>query len=663
MDDDRDLISIGPERTYALIVGIDEYQHLSNDWQLRHPVSEARRVACWLLERGVPASHIQCFLAPSATEATEPLRDRDGQELHCQRPTIQLIQAALLETRLPELPEQSTLIFFWAGHGQLGSDSKQLLYDADYTEQIPRLYDFTEIKRALASERWARLTRQILLVNACANLDTKGDQKFEPLSLPVKGPGNNLLRRQFVVYSSPPGEYAKDGEEGRPSPFFEKIFGVLQRFGDRGPFPEEELTRRIDETIEAMRPRPRTERITFKSNSKQWYFDDDLTRLIHRWLSQTEVSMDRFQEIFRRWFDDQKGLPTSIAEVMRRLVSHPDPGRFHQMGGAVDFLLHVIEELDGEELGEDLNTKFVDYLTKKNSDVSSAPSAEFERPVLESVRKRVKEDRAAGRPPFYLSFYLTSGEEEANFLHCIVHDGQFNKIGDHRMEIERRGKVEETFKKFYKETIDVALRGIPGYRNVQDSDVHFRFYLPAEAMNQLPVHRFLDPRRNSNEITIAQFSPLTVASFERASGKSGPDSLRRWEGLFGRNARVVGIEATYQSISPDWSDIKRHKEVERHHWLGFDHPPTLERLIEMVDLGAPFLIWPWQATGQWPEVQKSLTTLIGTTTSLREAHTRLPDFRSEYPRETDQLVVFWDDYERNGLKHLQVEEFPLMYGE
>ena len=660
MDDDRDLISIGPEKTYALIVGINYYPQLSSDWQLRNPVSEARRVACWLLERGVPASHIQCFLAPSATEATEPLRDRDGQELQCQRPTIQRIQAALLETRLPELPEQSTLIFFWAGHGQLGQDSKQLLYDADYTEQIPRLYDFTEIKRALASERWARLTRQILLVNACANLDTKVDQKFDPLSLPVKGPGNNLLRRQFVVYSSPPGEYAKDGEEGRPSPFFEKVFGALQRLGDRGPFPEEELTRQIDETIEAMRPRPRTERITFGSNSKQWCPVDDLTRLIHSWLSQEiDVSLDRFQEIFRRWFNDQKGDPTSIADLVRRLVSQPVNQIKNPLGRVVGFFLHAVLEFGREDLFERLQ----DVIKRPNQYGLSGLSEELTLPGLRRVRQDIERDRAAGRPPFYLSFYLTSGEDTAEFLYCIVHDGQFNKIGDHRMEIERREKVEETFRKFYKETIDVALRGIPGYRNVQDSDVHFRFYLPAEAMNQLPVHRFLDPRRNSNEITIAQYSPLTLASFERASGKSGPDSLRRWEFLFGRNARVVGIEATYQSISPDWSDIKRHKEVERHHWLGFDHPPTLERLIEMVDLGAPFLIWPWQATGQWPEVQKSLTTLIGTTTSLGEAHTRLPDFRSEYPRETDQLVVFWDDYERNGLKHLQVEEFPLMFGE
>jgi hypothetical protein len=102
--------------------------------------------------------------------------------------------------------------------------------------------------------------------------------------------------------------------------------------------------------------------------------------------------------------------------------------------------------------------------------------------------------------------------------------------------------------------------------------------------------------------------------------------------------------------------------VEEDHWLGFDHPPTREVLDKVVRLGAPFLIWPWQATDQWPEVLGKLKELIRTTT-LREAHACLPRFRSEYSMETDQLVVFWDDYERNGLKHLQGEKFPLMFGE
>ena len=658
MDDDRYSISIGPDKTYALIVGIDYYEQLSDNWQLVNPVHEALELARWLLERGVPARHIQCFLGQSAEAAeVDPLYDRDGARLEPQRPTTQNIQDALLATPLPELPEGSTLIFYWAGHGQLGRDSKQLLHDAEYSDKVRRVFDFAAIKQALQSQRWERLTRQILLVNACASLDTSADQTFAPVSLTVQALGDYRLRQQFVVYAAPPGEYAMEGPEGRPVPFFEKIFKVLRSLGNSGSFPEERLCQEVDREIEAMRPKPRTERVRFNGDRSEWRFDDDLTGVLYRWLSQEiDVSMDRFHEIFRRWFNDQKGDPETVADLVRRLVSQSDDRRAHPLGRVVGFFLHAVLQFKREDLFERLQ----DLIKQPNRYRLSELPEQLTIPELRRVRLDVERDRKRGRPPYYLSFYLTSGLDSADLLHCTAHDGQFNEIEfDHdQVPVSARAPLEETFKRFYLETIRSVLQGQPGY-SAQDCDVHFRFYLPAEAMRQIPVHRLLDPRRDSSEITIAQFSPLTLSSYERASGKSGLDSLSRWKSLFEKNAPVPGTGAQYQSISPSWPDARRHKAVERHHWLGTDQPPTLKFLDEMIGLGAPFLIWPWQPTDQWPDVQEKVKALVGTT-PLRDAYTCIPDFRVEYLTENDQLVVFWDDYERNGLKHLQGEEFPGM---
>jgi hypothetical protein len=661
MDDDRYSISIGPDKTYALIVGIDYYEQLGNQWNLVNPVHEALQLARWLLERGVPASRIQCFLGQSAEAAgVDPLYDRCGARLDPRRPTMQKIQEALLGTSLPELPEGSTLIFYWAGHGQLGRDSRQLLQDAEYSDKVRRVFDFAEIKRALQSQPWERLTRQILLVNACASLDTSTDQTFATVPLTVQALGDYRLRQQFVVYAAPPGEYAMHGPEGRPGPFFEKIFKVLRSLGNSGSFPEERLCQEVDRELEAMHPKPRTERVRFNGDCSEWHFDDDLTRVLYRWLSQEiDVSMNRFQGIFREWFNDQKGDPETMADLVRRLVSQSDDRLDHPLGRVVEFFLHAVEEFKREDLFERLQK----LIQQPNRYQLSGLPEQLTIPGLRRVRQDVERDRKRGRPPYYLSFYLTSGSDSADLLHCTAHDGQFNEIKfDHdQVRIPAWAALEETFKRFYLETIRSVLQRQPGY-SAQDCDVHFRFYLPAEAMSQIPVHRLLDPRRDSSEITIAQFSPLTLSSYERASGKSGLDSLSRWEALFERNKSVPGTDAQYQSISPGWPDVRRHKAVEKRHWLGTDQPPTLKFLNEMIGLGVPFLIWPWQATDQWPDVEEKVKASIGPT-PLRDAPTCFPEFREEYSMENDQLVVFWDDYERNGLKHLQGEEYRPMDGE
>lgn len=668
MEDDRELICIGPEKTYALIIGINSYPQLAAGWQRRSPVTEAELMARWLLERGVPVSHIQCFLAKSTAEAAEPLRDCYGQELRCQQPTSNLIQNALLATTLPELPEGSTLIFYWAGHGELGRYSRQLLYDWDYSDQVHRVFDFNDIKQALATERWARLTRQILLVNACANLDTNSDLKFAPVSLPVKDLGSYNLRRQFVVYSSPLGEYAKDDENGRPTPFFEKVFDVLQRLGEDGHFSEYELTSQIKATIETMCPKPRTELWDFDRNYKPWTNDYYLATIIYKLLSNIPVDFERFQKIFHKWFDDQKEPPLSIADLRNRLISLPVSKCSTIKGGFVEFFFHVVEEFDAEGIGKNLETKLFDQIRKSNTQLNEK---EKEITHLTSAHNRVKRARARGKPPFFLSFYLTSDMDTSGFLCCVVHDGQFNKIDDHRLEVQPRDKLEEIFKKFYKETIHLALQRQPGYI-AQDCDVHFRFYLSAKVMTQIPVHRFLDPRHDQHEVTLARFSPLTLSSYERAKNpgqtKNGEENILdprvRWKRLFEQNAHVAGIDAKHQSISSNSSFEMRLRAINNNHWLVIDHPPTIEFLDEMVNLGAPFLIWPWQSTDKWPDLQKRLKELIGTKTLLlREAHMCLPDFRYDNPEETEQLVVFWDDYERNGLKELQAEKFRLMFGE
>lgn len=668
MEDDRELYCIGPEKTYALIIGINSYPQLTAGWHLRSPVTEARQIARWLLKCGVPVSQIQCFLAESTAEAAEPLRDHHGQELRCQQPTSNLIREALLKTTLPALPEGSTLIFYWAGHGVIGRYPIQLLYGWEYSDQLRIVFNFMDIMQVLAAERWARLTRQILLVNACANLDTNGDLRYVKVDFPVKDLESYHIPRQFVLFACPLGEYAEHGQKERPTLFFEKIFGVLQQLGNSGSFSQEQLNQQIDETIKVMRPKPRMIRSGCDreiwdppTESNDAYFNQNLARIFSQWFKEDidlrTVGIEPFQEIFEKFFNDQKPNPESMKELMSRLISQPEDQNRSRLGKVVDFFLHVVEEFNKEKLYKMLEDLIMNPNSDQNAKLLDRKLPDrFDEFALKRVHKDIKKHRKSmeGVPPFYLSFFMTNKEDGQDFLHCIVHDGKFKEIlfENNNVLIPPRAALDDVFKKFYLGTICSVLNRQPGYSG-RDSEVHFRFYLPAEVMNEVPVHRFLDPRRKSSEVTVAQFSPLTLASYERATGKVGSDSLKRWEDLFKKNARVAGTELSYQSISPDWKELMRRKTVKSHHCLGFDHPPPPKLLDEMIEEGAPFLIWPLQPTDQWPHVVENLKEWIGTTT-LQEAHTCLPDFRTHYPTGTDQLVVFWDDYERNGLKRLQV---------
>lgn len=666
MEDDRELYCIGPEKTYALIIGINSYPQLAASWHLRSPVTEARQIARWLLKCGVPVSQIQCFLAESTAEAAEPLRDHHGQELRCQQPTTNLIREALVATALPALPEGSTLIFYWAGHGELGPNRTQLLYAQDYSDKVPSVFNFNDIMQVFTAKRWARFTRQILLVNACANLDTNSDLENVKVNFSLTNCRSYFVPSQFVLFACPLGEYAEHGQEERPTLFFEKIFGVLQQLGTCGSFSEEKLTRRIDETIKVMHPMPRMILIGLNIetcyppfDSKGADFNQDLAKIFSQWFNEDnglrKVSFEEFQKIFKEFFNDQKPDPKSMKELMSRLISQPEDLQRSNLGKVVDFFLHVVEKFNKEELyltledlirnpNSDQNAKLLDQQLPDRFDVF----------VLNKVRDDIKNDRKLmkGVPPFYLSFFMTNEKDGQDFLHCIVHDGKFNEIvfANNNMLIPPRAALEDVFKIFYLERVHTVLMRQPGY-SANDSDVHFRFYLPAEVMNKVPVHRFLDPRRESSEITVAQFSPVTLASYERATGKRGVFSFGKWKRLFNKNAQVAGTDLSYQTISPDWPEHVRRQTVESHHCLGYDHPPHPTLLDEMIAEGAPFLIWPWQATDQWPQVVENLKELIGTT-RLQEAHICLPQFRSRL-MENDQLVVFWDDFERNGLERLQ----------
>src|SRR5687768_16860099 len=52
-----------PARTYALVVGIAEYD-AGAGWELYAPVADAARAVLWLLRRGVPPEQILLFLSP-----------------------------------------------------------------------------------------------------------------------------------------------------------------------------------------------------------------------------------------------------------------------------------------------------------------------------------------------------------------------------------------------------------------------------------------------------------------------------------------------------------------------------------------------------------------------------------------------------------------------
>jgi uncharacterized caspase-like protein len=120
-----------PEKTYALLVGIERYK-AGKDWDLDGPASDARRFAAWLRKSGVPAANITALISPLERNAAVRSEIEDLIEKPAPEATAAAVRWALvddLKTRSADL-----FLLFWGGHGWITPEGDRRLLYADATD-------------------------------------------------------------------------------------------------------------------------------------------------------------------------------------------------------------------------------------------------------------------------------------------------------------------------------------------------------------------------------------------------------------------------------------------------------------------------------------------------------------------------------------------------
>ncbi|WP_329176489.1 SUMF1/EgtB/PvdO family nonheme iron enzyme [Streptomyces sp. NBC_01477] len=186
----------------ALVVGVEKYA-AGPDWTLTGPAADARRFTDWLLAMGTPPGHVSLFANSATASATDDWRRRTGVEVA--EPTSDAVHAVLLDV----VREHACDVFFlfWGGHGITDPEGHLRLFTSDAREEVLRNVDMDDLMLALRSSSFARVKRQILLVDACRRYVSHRELRrgLPTVSVPK---GDLVQTDQFALCATREGELA-----------------------------------------------------------------------------------------------------------------------------------------------------------------------------------------------------------------------------------------------------------------------------------------------------------------------------------------------------------------------------------------------------------------------------------------------------------------------
>ncbi|NER90599.1 MULTISPECIES: caspase family protein [unclassified Moorena] len=194
-------INARPEKTYGLIVGIENYQ--ATNWNVNGPVHDAIKFADWLLSQAVPTDNIKLCLSP-LTENSELVKEFEITS----KPATEHNLVDIITNDLSQ-KNGDLLFMFWAGHGLITSERNRRLLCADASKNNWQNLDFNSLLLLLGSDAF-KIPHHICIVDACANyvLESKG----RPTNLGGKQFPSGQPRKdsqQFVLLATREGETAK----------------------------------------------------------------------------------------------------------------------------------------------------------------------------------------------------------------------------------------------------------------------------------------------------------------------------------------------------------------------------------------------------------------------------------------------------------------------
>ena len=159
---------ISPERTYAVVVGIERYE-AGRKWDLDGAAESALRIIGWLRECDVPAENITVLLSPlysNRSKVEQRLADL-GFPTESLPATVEKVRQVVTE----QLPgkDGDLLVLFWSGHGVLDGRLQRRLFCADAGINAKYNINVTDLLAALSGKNFRGLRDQVIIVDACTN--------------------------------------------------------------------------------------------------------------------------------------------------------------------------------------------------------------------------------------------------------------------------------------------------------------------------------------------------------------------------------------------------------------------------------------------------------------------------------------------------------------
>ncbi|MCB5181262.1 effector-associated domain 2-containing protein [Streptomyces antimicrobicus] len=242
-----------PERTFALVVGIERYA-AGSGWDLPGPAGDALRFRSWLLRAGVPERNVLLHLDPLADPGV-PYRPADHATLR------QLVVSGLQGLR------GEALWVWWGGHGVLDRAERMRLFCADATTADKRNLDLESVRRTLAGDALPGFGRQIWIVDACQTFEEEyGFEHTLPSETLPEG-RRVQARRQTLLLAATRGQRAANDPGRGTGLFSDSVLAALDTPGGvdgAGPSPwpdPEALFRDVRERVDRLRTQRRTDQL------------------------------------------------------------------------------------------------------------------------------------------------------------------------------------------------------------------------------------------------------------------------------------------------------------------------------------------------------------------------------------------------------------------
>jgi vWA-MoxR associated protein C-terminal domain len=240
-----------PERTYAVVVGIERYE-AGDRWDLDGAAGSALRIIRWLRKRHVPAENITVLLSPldgnrSTVQQTLGELEFPSEPLSA---TVDEIRRVITE----ELPAKDgdLLVLFWSGHGVLDRRKERRLFCANAAVNAKYNINVTDLLAALSGKNFAGLREQVIIVDACANFIQEMRLKLQE---PESGFAIGAARpvRQEALLAAAQGERASLDQKASSGTFARIVTDWLDENAATLPPPTDQLAAAVVARFEELR--------------------------------------------------------------------------------------------------------------------------------------------------------------------------------------------------------------------------------------------------------------------------------------------------------------------------------------------------------------------------------------------------------------------------